>query len=133
MEEVRVLRLDKQKENTVDKYDIEIQQISAAVHTKHEIDARWSTATPEDYGCLFQRTTPDGKMSDVLEDGKYLGCLTQIKSCPAIYRASTPELTAEILDDPNLPSRPQDITLEHLPHFAAYQRRLDAMYPNRGK
>ena len=75
-------------------------------------------------GCLFAYATKDGGFPCGL-----VGCLTMIR----LYRntqdpnvsAFGPEITQAIRDDERLPDRPADITVEHLPVFAEWQRRLD--------
>jgi len=56
--------------------------------------------------------------------GEGCGCLTQIRSDPEM-RAATPELTAAIRADKRIPLSPKDITVELLPIFAEWQRRID--------
>lgn len=51
------------------------------------------------------------------------GCLTMIRN--GDWRAETEELTEAIRADERLPKTQQDITKEHLPVFAEWQRRLD--------
>jgi hypothetical protein len=56
-------------------------------------------------------------------EGFTCGCLTQVKS--GHYVAATAELTEAIRADPRLPDSPENITLESLPAFAEWQRRID--------
>lgn len=70
-------------------------------------------------GALFQ-TAVDEKIGSVVH-----GCLTQIRKFPQRYRAQTPSLTKAILDDDRLPTDEKEITVDHLPIFAEWQRRID--------
>lgn len=55
-----------------------------------------------------------------------IGCLTMIRIANGKYRAVTPELTLAIRADTKLPSIPSHITVDHLPVFAKWMRKLKA-------
>jgi hypothetical protein len=54
---------------------------------------------------------------------RFCGCLTMIRNGREI--AETPELTAAIRADARIPTHPRAITVESLPAFAEWQRRID--------
>lgn len=68
--------------------------------------------------CLFAATGPD------------CGCLTQVRTTDVDFamRAPTLELTEAIRADRRIPSGEEDITVDDLPVFAEWQRKIDAMY-----
>jgi hypothetical protein len=52
--------------------------------------------------------------------------LTQIHSSSSYYQVEgRPDLTKEIQADKNIPDDKNQIRVEHLKHFARWQRRLD--------
>jgi hypothetical protein len=53
------------------------------------------------------------------------GCLTQVRTCQYGSEAQTPGLTMGIRADKRIPTRAIDITPDHLPIFAGWQRRID--------
>ncbi len=53
----------------------------------------------------------------------FAGCLTQVKARTHI--GQTPELTAAIVADHRIPDDPDNITVDDLPVFAEWQRRID--------
>ena len=65
-----------------------------------------------DMRCLFAATAP------------YCGCLTQIR---AGSKGPTPELTAAIRAAHRIPSDECEITVDDLPVFAEWQRKIDAL------
>ena len=67
-------------------------------------------------GCLFQFVGNS-------IDHPNCGCLTMVRSGHS--SAATPELRAAILADERLPIMSADITPDHLPIFAGWQRRID--------
>jgi hypothetical protein len=92
---------------------------AVAYLTKHpdKIIYAWENPDGELGGRLFQfMGTTDGY-------GESCGCLTQVKS--GIRRAKTPALTKAIRADARIPEGPQWITVNDLPVFAEWQRRLD--------
>lgn len=98
-----------------DKYDEAVEHLTA---NPHGIEDSW-----EQGECLFQHA---GKESDNWgADGYVIGCLTQIRE--GWVGAATPELTAAIRADARLPVTPTQITVEMLPIFAEWQRKIDAM------
>jgi len=108
----------------MDKYDKAVQYLTE--HPEAIYDA-WDTATAstslQQYpiaSCLFRAITPDGESYQ--PGNSCCGCLTQVKY--EDYRAFSGKLTQEIRADDRIPE-PEDITLEHLPIFAEWQRRVD--------
>lgn len=91
---------------------------------KEEVLQAWS-GVPNPAHCLFQFCTPTGCGMKHPKETKYIGCLTQIKNDTFGTMAWTEELTAEIVNDPNIPTNPWHVTKESLPHFAKYQRKMD--------
>lgn len=70
--------------------------------------------------CLFNYATSSRTMG-----GCGSGCLTQIREHELFPYAETPSLTKAIYRDMRLPSDWRDITVDTLPVFAGWQRRLD--------
>lgn len=105
-----------------DKYD---EAIAYLEKNPGKIQSAWNFPHKRG-GCLFSYV---GRV-----DAASRGCLTQIKVGRAV--AITPKgkedkkLTAEIRADERLPSLPEDISVEDLPVFAEWQRRLDDVYPD---
>lgn len=94
----------------MDKYDKEIAELTA---NPNEIYMHWVCASP-----LFQFATRRSLGSLI-----GCGCLTQVRSLA--FEAETPELTASVRADKRIPKYAQDISVEDLPVFAEWQRRLD--------
>ncbi len=100
----------------MDKYDEGIEFLQ-----EHPTLIAWSWTR---FDPLFQTCSSEGYKGGVhREDGKICGCLPQIRE--GGYVAELPSLTREIRADKRLPTKVEDITLEHLPVFAEWQRRLD--------
>ena len=108
---------------TADKYDRAIEYLTA--HPEkipyawvnapvHEDEADPDIRGVEDMRCLFAATAAG------------YGCLTQIR-CGSI--GPTPEITAAIRADDRIPTNENEITVEDLPVFAEWQRRIDALEP----
>lgn len=81
----------------------------------------WNYPKKHPEGCLFLYAGKD-------PFDNWYPCLSQIKS--GRYEPNIPykigeELLAEVLQDPTVPSRPEDINLNNLGVFAAYHRKLD--------
>jgi len=91
----------------MDKYDRAIEHLR---EHPEDVWLAWHLHSNHPAGCLFAYTAPG------------CGCLTQVK-CGR--RAPTDELTIAIQSDGRIPENNEDITLEHLPVFAEWQRRLD--------
>lgn len=103
----------------MDRYDEAVKYLT---ENPVEIWRAWGNpaASKEKGGCLFQWA---GDKYNLPEQG-LMGCLTQIRA--SISRnAQTEELTEEIRNDERLPTQCGDITVEHLPLFAEYQRKID--------
>lgn len=107
-----VVRKRKQKPDKYDKAIAYLTENPGAIYNSWE-NAYNSLATPA--SCLFKSTKPG--------DCGEFGCLTQVKigDLPAI----TPAITKAIRADRRIPKSGSAITLEHLPVFAEWQRRLD--------
>jgi hypothetical protein len=100
----------------MDKYDAAV-----AFLTEHpeEIDEAWNNPSDHSAGCLFAHTSFTGKWSPA----NPCGCLTQVRGGCGV--AQTEEMTRAISGDFRLPSTCAEITVDHLPIFAAWQRRID--------
>ncbi len=97
----------------MDKYDEEIEQIRQELETnEYTIKDHWNDATP-----LFNFA------SNLDRQINHCGCLTHI-AC-GYMEAQTEELTQAIRNDPRIPGDSEYITLDDLPVFAEWQRRLD--------
>lgn len=106
---------------TVDKYDLAIEYYK---QNSIRILCDWNRPSSKGPSCLFQYVNRSGVSpygEPFLSEG--CGCLTQVKS--GFCKAATPDLTREIRDDPSLPRFSGDIRVEHLEHFARWQRRID--------
>lgn len=95
---------------TPDKYDTAIAFLK---NHPDEILRAWAGVTTHPAGALFDFAGP----------GDTCGCLTQVKA--NVYPAANPRLTQAIRADQRLPCRREFITLEILPVFAEWQRKLD--------
>lgn len=115
----------------IDRYDLEIEDIKLEIdeargwNTENDIiENHWDS--PRLYGGLFSYCTPDRQGNGVC------GCLTQIKGFPELYKSPDPKLTKKILSS-TLPKSAAELELRHLHQFARWQRKMDAMWPGRGK
>ncbi len=95
-----------------------------------EIQMAWAAGSgnPEEShlcGILFKFATPRGLSTDQRYEhgGLICGCLTMIRGDDMI--AWTDELTVAIRNDERIPEYSDEITVDHLPVFAQWQRRLD--------
>ena len=105
----------------MDKYDKAV-----ALLTDHEdelMDA-WSDPDVHPAGCLFAFVTDDGT-AKYRPDGQACGCLSMVRSIYMPQPACTDDLTTRIRADNRIPREPEHITVESLPVFAEWQRRLD--------
>jgi hypothetical protein len=95
---------------------------AVAYLTQHpeEIRAAWSHPSCHVAGALFCMASRCESWSPT----STIGCLTMIRSDQK-YRAQTPELTAAIRLDTRIPVSSRDVTVNDLPVFAEWQRRLD--------
>ncbi len=102
-------------EKVKDKYDLAVEYL-----TEHpdQIRGMWGSVGVRQHACLFQFANAIG-----IDAPDGCGCLTQVKN--GFASAATTQLTAEIRADSNIPEWPKDIRVEHLPHFASWQRRID--------
>lgn len=112
----------------MDKYDKQIEELT---RSPQNIIQAWGGGVG-----LFAYVT-DGK-NNVMRIGvetesgqRFPGCITQIRGgsrIVAIFNGEVnEELTQEIKGDERLPSTASDIMLHHLPLFAYYQRKADAL------
>ena len=91
------------------------------------IEHVWNTAIsdPEKGAILFQTVHMKRNSNSACdENGRYCGCLTQIKAGSV---AQTQELTDLIRLDPKIPNSGCKITVDLLPHFAEWNRKIDQM------
>lgn len=115
--------------------DIYDQEIAYLTENPWQIYKHWNWGTP-----LFQKAVNLNHLNQLpLRIWQY-GCLTQIRQVndsrlPPFF-AETPILTEQIIVDDRIPASPSKpscgddenkctITLEHLPVFAEWQRKLD--------
>ena len=105
-----------------DKYDEAVEYLTAR---PEEILETWTYPSSKQAGCLFGFATPDPfvRAFNKEQAGRLCGCLTEIKGRG--QDAWTDELTAAIRGDERIPSHGAYITVEHLPIFAEWQRRID--------
>jgi hypothetical protein len=117
----------------MDKYDIAIAYLT---ENPDQISEAW--VRPDGVGgCLFQWATPTGGM-EFTANGQQCGCLPQIRSDVMrsitdkhTFVAATADLTKRIRADHRIPTSDPDgdgvpeITIEHLPMFAEWQRTID--------
>jgi hypothetical protein len=102
-----------------DRYELAVDYLTA--HPE-EIREAWENAYTHPHGCIFKYAAPHEWMRT--PSGEKCGCLTMVRG--GAYVAATPELTAMIRADERLPGGSGDgITVDHLPVFAGWQRRLD--------
>lgn len=101
----------------MDKYDLSIQYLT---ERPGQILDNWKSPFDTNGGCLFQFVSTDGHCNS-----KY-GCITMIRGKHYQYR-NTPikELTEQIVSDTRIPVCPENISVDHLPVFAEWQRRID--------
>ncbi len=93
-----------------DKYDLAIEILT---RNPEKIREAWNNPHTDDAGCLFMFAHYSS------------GCLTQIRRDPETYMGAISQ-SAEILADGRIPKYPAKITVDSLPVFAEWQRRLDA-------
>jgi hypothetical protein len=91
-----------------DKYDLAIEILKK---DPTMITEAWSNPEHHEAGCLFMWAC------------KSMGCLTLIRKYQE-FSSQFPQV-AEIAKDERIPTRPNQITIESLPVFAEWQRRLD--------
>jgi hypothetical protein len=102
-----------------DKYD---RAIAYLRQHPDEIVQAWLLSRSHPGGCLFSFVSHDRQP---LGSHGPCGCPVMIRN--PIYKsvAETEHLTAAIRADDRIPMVEKDITLDHLPIFAAWQRRID--------
>ncbi len=122
-----------------DKYDKAVEHLT---ENPENIGSAWLNPAGEGQGgCLFTVVAPLDVKADPWPkrpDGRKCGCLTTIRNAgkvpyidgggsphkmPAL--AWTDDLTERIQADERLPKLPTEITVQHLPIFAEWQRRID--------
>ena len=125
-----------------DRYDEAIEYLT---DNPEQIMDCWDRAWLSEHGDLFKYVSPGGRWECRINerlDSPSCGCLTQIRDSFLNHRkgallkiasdksgmAIDEELTKEIQLDQRIPSNPEDITVESLPVFAEWQRKLDKIY-----
>lgn len=134
-----------------DKYD---RAISYYEKNSNLISHGWQFPFEESHGCLFRPATrikgranfENCKYSNALwpyrEDGKVVGCLTLIRNPEKTIEslnsgkqsrlvACTDELTKAIRRDKRIPKEGNDISVNDLPVFAEWQRKIDAHFKSK--
>lgn len=113
-----------------DKYDLAIEYLR---EHPDEIRDAWS----DGYGgshpacCLFKAASPSGcaNRAPHAKGSAACGCLTLVRRGVDDWEmpqtAWTPELAEAIRTDERIPTSDKEITLDHLPVFAEWQRRID--------
>ena len=106
----------------MDIYDQAVEYLSKRVHEDEgdmaAILEAWFSPSTKRGGILFEFA------GNRVQNG-YIGCLTQIRSDSSKI-AATPELTERIRADERLPTSGEYITVDMLPVFAEWQRKIDA-------
>lgn len=103
-------------ESDMDRYQ---QDVEFLTENPHEIQGAWIGALHNRGGSVFSYANLSRAF-----DGTACGCLTMIRLYD--YRtAETDLLTQAIRHDARLPETPDKITVDHLPIFAGWQRRID--------
>jgi len=109
-----------------DKYDDAIEYLTT---NPDKIFETWAEPQRRKGGCLFSAVTPSGRIWEERDDGQTCGCLTQIRGRDENTNerlvAWTTELTTAIRADDRLPNSECGITVENLPVFAEWQRKID--------
>jgi hypothetical protein len=102
----------------MDKYDKAIEHL-----TKHPkgIEEAWMNPDTCPSGCLFTFCATTSRTLN--EQDNVCGCLTQVRG--GIYPAETEALTQLIRADDRIPDSIGRVTVESLPVFAEWQRKLD--------
>lgn len=101
----------------MDKYDKAIEYFQGLNgEFKAERSRIWGVPHSHPSGCLFEFAHRSLRPT-------YPGCLSMIRN--GSFEAETDELTREIKVDERIPRTEHLITLESLPVFAEWQRRLD--------
>lgn len=102
-----------------DKYDLAIDYLT---DNPEEIYSAWGDPYDHQAGCLFYYATRKYSPNKVPES---IGCLTQIRQGVLYPDAETEKLTHEIAADERIPDKLGEVTVDDLPVFAEWQRRLD--------
>jgi hypothetical protein len=106
-----------------DKYTSAIEYLKK---NPNQIVEAWQNPEAHPAGCLFSSVSPSGRLHAFTFDGDTrCGCLTQVRA--GLFPAYTPELTRAIRADDSLPDDEDNITIDHLPLFAEWQRKIDAI------
>lgn len=109
----------------MDKYDIAIEELKK---NPAEIVNAWDFPKTHPAGCLFKKIGEGWDM----ELRARCGCLTQIKANIDYYAINhdkvDEEITKQIMADERIPASVSDITIDHLPVFAEWQRKIDKLY-----
>ena len=103
-----------------DGYDDAVEYLTA--HPE-EIHIAWAAHSNYPAGALFRFASRSGG-GERVERG-VCGCLTMIRGGGGRWIAATPELDLAIRQDERIPMDGAEITPDHLPIFAGWQRRID--------
>jgi len=106
-----------------DRYDHAVAYLTAAPHEICEAwshPGTWAGRVAHPAGCLFRPAAETHKCDPSV------GCLTQIADGHRL--AETSEITTMIRADTRIPLSPESITVDDLPVFAEWQRRLDTYF-----
>lgn len=101
----------------MDIYDKEVERLT---NNPQDIWKDWNYTG----SILFSNAAPKGVVFNK-KTNEYYGCITQVKA--RIYPAYTRNLTDEIREDKRVPSDGKYITVEDLPVFAEYRRKIDVL------
>jgi hypothetical protein len=104
-------------ESEMDAYQQAVEYLTA---NPGEIYEAWEGHRRAIGGCLFMAASQSGSIT-----GTGCGCLMMIRSSIICSRAATPELTVAIQNDRRIPGNPREMTVDDLPVFAGWQRRID--------
>ncbi len=113
-------KMNEPKGNVVDKYDKEVAYLTG---NPGKIPDAWSSPDINRGGLLFQWCTLSGGEEEHPDSFETCGCLTQVRG--GGYSAWTDKLTEQIQNDVRIPLSESGITVDDLPVFAEWQRRLD--------
>jgi hypothetical protein len=102
-----------------DKYDEAIEYLQLM---PKEMIYAWNGPRGHSAGILFSFCSSDRRSK--YKNANVIGCLTLIRQ-KDYYIAETPALTAAIQADERMPDHEDKITIDSLPVFAEWQRRID--------
>lgn len=109
----------------MDAYD---HMVAWLTDNPEQIQTAWIRTATHRCGALFKYAVPNQDKATRRPDGVDCGCLTMIRNPSSSFgNAWTDALTIAIRADERLPRRSDDITTDHLPIFAGWQRRIDSV------